>query len=87
MLCKKIIKLFAEIFKHKKEEPKMEPIDLTSLLQEYYNQDIHIAVAQDYSRVIATGITYEEAVENSIKQGYENPIIYRAPDDRLKGWI
>lgn len=80
---KKIMKkVEKEITKNKyKEKPK--GIDLTELLKPYHNKDLHLAVTKDYSKVVGTGKTIEEAVKKAEEAGYKDIILMRSPDDTL----
>jgi hypothetical protein len=39
-----------------------------------------IALSEDESRIVATGATYSEVVENSERAGVSDPIIVRTPE-------
>ena len=41
--------------------------------------DAWIALSEDESHIIATGMTYEEAVEQSERAGVPDPIIIKTP--------
>jgi hypothetical protein len=45
--------------------------------------DSWIALAEDESRVIATGATYEEVVAKSDEAGVQDPLIVKTP----KSWL
>lgn len=45
--------------------------------------DSWIALAEDESRIIATGATYEEVVIKSDQAGVQHPVIVRTP----KSWL
>lgn len=45
--------------------------------------DAWIALAEDESRIVATGTTYEEVVTKSGEAGVEDPIIVKTP----KSWL
>lgn len=42
-----------------------------------------IALAEDESRVVATGATYEEAARNSEEAGVSDPLIIKTPSSWL----
>ena len=45
--------------------------------------DSWIALAQDESRIIATGATYEEVVAKSDEAGVQGPLIVKTPESWL----
>lgn len=45
--------------------------------------DSWVALAEDESRVVATGETYEEVVTNSEEAGVHDPVIVKTP----KSWL
>lgn len=76
-------KLFKKYYEGKKS--KNSSIDLTELLKDYHGKDLHIAVTQNYSKVVGTGKTIEEAIEEAEKAGYNDPILIRLPSNNLGG--
>ena len=56
--------------------PRMEALGSAPL-------DAWIALAEDESRVVATGATYEEVVRKSDEAGVQDPLIVKTP----KSWL
>lgn len=69
------------------EDKKLKSIDLTELLKDYHGKDLHLAVTKDYSKVVGTGKTIEEAVKEAEKAGYKDVIITRPPDGTIGGKV
>lgn len=42
-----------------------------------------LALSEDESRVVGTGKTYAEAVELAAKEGVEDPVLIKTPDEWL----
>lgn len=40
-----------------------------------------VALSQDESRVVGNGSTYEEAVDMAIREGVEDPVLIKTPDE------
>lgn len=66
-----------------KKRSKLEGdvIDFEEVFGAYIGKDLYLAISEDYSEVIASGRNISEAVVNSEKKGYNDPIIMRAPDE------
>lgn len=45
--------------------------------------DAWVALAEDESRIVATGATYEEVVTKSDEAGVQDPVIIRTPESWL----
>jgi hypothetical protein len=61
------------------------PAGVTSRLEALRSAplDSWIALAEDESRIVATGTTYEEVVTKSDEAGVQDPIMVRTP----KSWL
>ena len=55
------------------------PIDWTKIYKEY--KGLWVAIKDDQITVIASGKSLVEALDNSKKKGYTNPILTRMPDE------
>ena len=61
-------------------------VNLTKLLKNYVDSGLYLALAKNYKKVVGTGKTMREAVNDAKRKGYNNPIILRAPTrDALTG--
>jgi hypothetical protein len=57
----------------------MQPVNLSSLLEPYYDSGLFLAITRDRGRVVGTGKTIQDAAEAASQGGYNDPIIMRAP--------
>lgn len=68
----------------KKNAPKV--IDFQKVFGEYIGTDKYLALNKEQSKVLATGDTPLEAINNAKETGYEKPVIMLAPKD-VDGYI
>ncbi|MFH1589432.1 MAG: DUF5678 domain-containing protein [archaeon] len=63
----------------KKNAPKT--FDFQEVFGEYIGKHLYLAMNKEQSKVLATGDTPLEAIENAKEAGYKKPIIMLAPQN------
>ncbi len=60
---------------------KVKPIDLTNLIRPYAKENLWIALNTAQDKVIASGKTIKEALDNAKKISNEKPVLMQAVQD------
>jgi len=60
---------------------KIKEIDLTDLIRPYAKENLWIALNTAQDKVIATGKTLKEAIDNAKKISNEKPVLMQAVQD------
>ena len=58
--------------------PKIKEIDLTELIRPYAKDSLWVALNKSLNRVLATGKTMKEAIDNAKKSSSEKPVIIQS---------
>jgi hypothetical protein len=57
---------------------KIKEIDLTELIKPYSKENLWLALNKSLNKVLATGKTMKEAIDNAKKSSSEKPVIMQA---------
>jgi hypothetical protein len=60
---------------------KVTEINLSELIKPYAKENLWLALNKSLDRVLATGRTMKEAIDNAKKNSSEKPVIIRAVQD------
>jgi len=60
---------------------KVKEIDLTKLIKPYTKDNLWLALNRSLDKVLATGKTMKEAIDNAKKYSCEKPVILQAADN------
>lgn len=60
---------------------KIKEIDLINLISPYAKENLWVALNTDQNKVIATGKTLKEAIDNAKKYSDERPVLMQAVQD------